>query len=386
MADKITGGGDFRENKFGAGMGALVRSLQAAFVVMAVIIVGMIIWFFTFGGYFIVKPQEAVIVLRFGEFAGVYTDDWHWVFPAPVNTWIRVPTSKQKLTSPRFMPEKKLSAFGDTPEGAQPPAALVPGKDGYLLTADANIIHTEWEVIYEIVNPRKYYFSCLCPEVPAEEDEVFKNSSTGEIYGVRGPRTLLKTVLENTVIKVTATEKVENALYKNFFQYMKAVESQFTKTIADMDIGISVQSVILKSKSPPAKAVRAFQEVIEAEQESSSEQNKARAYETEQKNSAGSESAKILAEAGTYKKRVVSELKAENIYFEKILKECGGSPGAIMLPLFTDAVTEAFAKVGPRFIINASENKRQQLRLKLNPDPLNQQGGDDKNSAGEKQQ
>lgn len=364
--------GEEVSEQYSSGIKALMKSFQAAFLILVLIIVIMLIWFFTFGGYFTVKPQESVLVLRFGKLIAQYDESWHWVFPYPVNSIIRISTYKQKLNVPKFMSEKKGSAFGEAPppEGEGPQGGpLVPGKDGYLLTGDANIIHTEWEIIYQIVSPQKYYMNCLCPLEPVAEDEIFRNPLTGEVMGTRGPMTLLKSLLENTIIKVTASEKAENALYKNFFQYSKTVEGEYIKAVADMDIGVSIDSVVLRGKAPPLKTVRAFQEVIAADQERDSLAKNAKSYQVETANSAEAEASMIIADAGAYRKRIVSEVKAENFYFEKILKEYQESPDTVLVSLYNYTIGEVLAPVKDKFILNKNPGSKQEVRLKLNPEP-----------------
>ena len=56
-----------RSGRYESGLNSLVKSLKWAFRLLLVAIIAMIIYFFTWGGYFTVEPQQAVIVLRFGE-------------------------------------------------------------------------------------------------------------------------------------------------------------------------------------------------------------------------------------------------------------------------------------------------------------------------------
>ena len=80
------------------GMKALSKSLQTAFIILLLVILFLLVRFISFGGYFAVKAQEAVIVLRFGKFQDVYTRDWHWFLPYPVNRFIHINTSPEYMT------------------------------------------------------------------------------------------------------------------------------------------------------------------------------------------------------------------------------------------------------------------------------------------------
>lgn len=356
---------------YNSGIQALVTGLRAGFILLAVLIVAMLIWFFTFGGYFTVQAQETILVFRFGKLIDKFTEDWHWVFPYPVDTIVSIPTNKQKLTIRKFMPDKKITAFGEAPapeEQAQGP--LIPGKDGYLLTADANIIHTEWEISYQITNPEKYYLKCLVPLDPKSEDELFRNPIDNRILGTRGPHTLLRSVLENTVIKVTASQMVEDSLYKNYAKYSDDVAKEYTKAIADMDIGITIDSVLLTSKAPPAKTIKAFYDVISAEQEKEYLKDQAKSYAIETVNGAQAEASMIKAEAESYRKRIISEVRSESFYFEKLLKEYNESPDSVLVTIYNTTLSDVLASVKDKFIITRGAEGKQQIRLKLNPEPV----------------
>ena len=178
------------ESHFSAGINALTKGLHISFVILSCTIALMIIWYFTFGGYFTVNPQENIIVEHFGKVDNLYKEGWHWTFPYPVSKIVRIPVSKQTITLSTYWHKADVKAIkNEAPAGAN---TLAPGKDGYLLTGDANIIHTEWELIYSIVDPMKYYLKCVCPSDPVRPDEMLYNLETGKIIGTRGPRTLIQ--------------------------------------------------------------------------------------------------------------------------------------------------------------------------------------------------
>lgn len=355
-----------------SGIQALMKGLHAGFVMLAALIVVMLVWFFTFGGFFTVNPQETILVFRFGKLVNKFTEDWHWVFPYPVDSIVSIPTSRQKITVRKFMPDKKIVAFGEAqaPE-EQGQGPLIPGKDGYLLTADANIIHTEWEINYQITNPEKYYLKCLCPVIPIQDDELLRNPVDNRVLGTRGPRTLLKSVLEDVVIKVTASQKVEDSLYKKYAEYSDAVATQYIKAITDMDIGVTVESVLLTSKSPPGKTIKAFYDVISAEQEKEYLKDQAKSYAIETVNGAQAEASQIKVEADAYRKRVISEVRSESFYFEKLLKEYKENPDSVLVTLYNNTLSEVLPTVKDKFIITRKDgDSKQQIRLKLNPEPV----------------
>jgi membrane protease subunit HflK len=355
------------------GIQALFKSLHVAFIILAILIVGMLVWFITFEGSFTVKQQESVLVFQFGKFYKQYDEGWHWMLPQPVNQIVRIPTTSQSLVVSTFQPAQKADMMKD-PEGnplPTPKTPLKPGVDGYLISGDANIMHAEMQINYRIENPTKYYLNCLCPKDPAKADEEMINAKTGEKLGTRGPQTMLKAILENAVLKVTASEKIYDALYINLPGYRNKIEKTFEKMVAEMDIGIAIENVTFSTTAPPASTLSAFQEVTKSQQENSTAIKKAEAYMEKEKNDAIAKSAELIAQAQTYKKRIVSEVKSEKTYFEEILKEYKQNPETVLVTLYNKALSEAMTQVNGKYILNARDKGQQEVRIKINPAPRN---------------
>ena len=355
------------EGVFSSGMDMLVKSLKAVFILLSVLITILLIWFFTFSGFFTVRPDTAVITLRFGEFKELYTDDWHWVFPYPVSSIVEIPTTPQTLASNTFMPanEKLITDRKNNPQGGD---TLVPGVDGYLITADACIIHTSWSMTYRITGPKQYYENCMTPAVPADPDEIFRDEK-GNSLGGRGPRTLLRSVLDNSVLLVTSRWNANDIIFNKSNQYRMEVESLVAKRIAEMNIGITVDSVSLGVKSPPPQTINAFDEVLQAEIQAGSAKEQAEVYASSQLALAQTEKNVMLADAANYKRRVVAEVEADAAYFKNLLPEYLKNPASVTVALFSQTVSDALSGVKDKFIVNSLPSGRQELRLKLNPEP-----------------
>ena len=164
----------------------------------------MLIYFFTWGGYFSVEPQQAVIVMRFGRIQQHFTSGGHWFLPYPVNRFVRVRVNQQQLDV-SFTPAPAL-------EGSSAEPSLEPGRDSYLLTGDANIIHTSWRISFQVSNPAKYYESLATPTDPMADD-VAETDVNGFVYA-RGPQTMIRNLFRRAVIQVTSTQKAAEILKK----------------------------------------------------------------------------------------------------------------------------------------------------------------------------
>ena len=84
--------------KYDTGLSSLLAALKWAFGFLLVLIALMLIYFLTWGGYFSVEPQQAVIILRFGQVTECLTGGGHWYFPYPVNRRVTIQTNQQFMT------------------------------------------------------------------------------------------------------------------------------------------------------------------------------------------------------------------------------------------------------------------------------------------------
>src|ERR1039457_4565484 len=127
-----------------AGSQALAAALGSSFAIVKIVMVLMVVAFFC-SGFFSVGPQEKAVILRFGKPVGeeqkaLLTAGLHWSLPYPIDEVVRIPITEQQIVQStvgwyQTTPEQELS-------GEEPPAgqSLNPAIDGYVLTADRNII------------------------------------------------------------------------------------------------------------------------------------------------------------------------------------------------------------------------------------------------------
>ncbi|MBO7252658.1 MAG: hypothetical protein J6V25_08525, partial [Oscillospiraceae bacterium] len=123
-------------------------------------------------------------------------------------------------------------------------------------------------------------------------------------------------------------------------------------------------------KRPPVLTIDAFDEAASASTQASIEAESARAYAIETANSAKSEAAEIIANAKSYRKRVVSEVMADKEYFVRLLREYRKNPSSVMVSLYSTTLADALAQAKDKFTISINNSARQELRLKLNPEPV----------------
>ena len=173
---------------------ALAEALRSSFGLVRIVMI-LLVLVFLGSGFFTVGPQEMAIKLRLGKPVGegekaLLGAGLHWSFPYPIDEVIKVPiTEIQRLRS-------TVGWFATTPEdelaGREPPAgaSLNPAIDGYVLTADGNIIHTRANLSYRINDPIRCVFGFA--------------GDTNQMFGLSGISNVVQNALDNALIYAAA--------------------------------------------------------------------------------------------------------------------------------------------------------------------------------------
>ncbi len=355
-------------SQFSSGIDALTKGLRISFIMFVAIIAMLLGWYIFIKGYFVVESQEVVLLSKFGKLTEECNTGWYWRFPKPVYAKTRIPLTPQKLIINHHWLEEVRRGFAGKLKGS----AFTPGRNGYLLSADTNIFHTKWEVIYQISNPKKYYTLVKTPaqiakgkDLRADDIEI---NSHGEEAGSRGPKTLLRNLIANIILKVSAATKIEDALYDSK-NYKIEVEKLAIIEVNKMDIGIEVINVLPAVKpTAPKETAASFQKVTQVRQERKTSLMIAKGYEIKAKGLGEIEASRIITEADAYKINVVSEIKAEQKYFKAILAKYKKN-SYIKNELYLNVLADIFGKIKDKYIIKTNENGTQQVRIKINPEP-----------------
>ena len=390
MAEELkqTASGGPREGQLKTGVDFLSRALKMFFGILAAFIIVSLGWFLIFGGSFIVDTTtESVIVLQFGKFKQECKEGWHWFLPSPVNRIVRIPINKQEITSMSFMPVESEFLYyqGVRADGSEPSQSdmdLVPGVDGYVLLGNNSILHCEWVMTYRVTDPQKFYLTCLSTD--ASEDPTATPSddtARGQTASLGTARVMLKNLLDDVVISSSALLNLESTYYDRA-KYEQTVKMALVDRIAAMDFGITLENLTLKIAAPPLVTIASFQKLLLSETDAERVVEEARTYSVEQENLAKSESAKILADAGAYKLRVVKEVAADASYFNEIYAQYSKNKKATLVSLFSDTLAEAIAPVQDKFIVDVKGGGQSVLWLKVNQEPLQQRAATRPAGAG----
>jgi membrane protease subunit HflK len=256
---------------------------------------------------------------------------------------VRVPVARVQTSESRAFWPAGGEALPERP-GAPAPATLRPGRDGYAITADANLLHSQWALRYTIVNPERHVFR-FCDAAP-----------------------FLRNELERAVLLAVSRRRIDEALRTDIEALRAAVESQLRRRVEDLGLGIRVERVDALRLAPPRQVAAAFDSVIAAEQERSRLISAAGAEAARDLNEARGQAAGLEAEAQADRQRLVAEVKADADYFLKIREQYDANPGVTMRTLRQDALRRALAGVEEKYVVREPAGSRQEFRLLLGPE------------------
>ncbi len=315
--------------------GALNDSFRILRWVMALVAV-----FYIFSGVFNVHQGERAYVLVFGKIDGLAGErllepGFHWTWPRPIAEVVRTPTERvQTVDSATFWYRDEKS----------PANALRPGTDGYTLTGDANLIHSQWAIRYSVIDPEIVKFRL------ADLDSILQRE------------------LDHAVLQCTARRSVDQALRTEIEAIRSAVDATLRQRAEALALGVRIDRVDVLALAPPRQVTAAFASVIESEQDRSSKISAARAAAARSLNESAGEAARLKSEGEAYRRRVVAEVSASADYFTKVYEQYKKNPDIIAQTLRQDTLHRVLTGVDQKFLIHRNATGQQQLRLLINPE------------------
>ncbi len=338
------------ESNHNDGQKSLLKTLRLGYASLKVATIILLI-LYLLSGIFIVNPNENVIILRFGQLVGKTNDQqvvtsgrWHWAWPKPMDEIIRVPAKKVKTIHSNYFwydqgpVTKNLKANNSNQSLNQ----LRPGIDGYLLTGDSNILHTEWSISYLVTHPVNYALTYKNPEV------------------------VIRHVLHKVILHQIARHSIHDILYGNIESIKQSVQNQVIIQLAKINIGVTVKNIAFEKREPPQSTIPYFTKLGEANQDEKQILNSAQGYAQKVIMESKVKRAQIVANAEGYRQKSVASLKAETEYFTKILEIYNSAPKTALISLYSQTLDEVLSKVGSKYIIHSdSKNQGQEIRLTL---------------------
>ena len=379
-----------------AGSKSLAEALRISFAVLKIIMVVLIVLFFT-SGIFTVAPDQRAMVLRFGKIRGDTTESrilgpgLHWAIPYPVEEVIKLPARNTILKT-------AIDSFWYDETVGSPGQTLSPVTDGYCITrndtiadlkggSDYNIIHAKWQLTYRISDCELFFKNVNLKRPDAGQSQIDVIPQSVEPF--------LKAVASEAIVVSMVNFSIDEAI-KSDSRMAKDAEKLLQKKLDDMNTGIEVDSIQLTAVAWPRQVNDAFVASIKASNEADKTIREAKGYAESKINEAGGSEMinavlssdtndqqreyywnnasgtvqQTIAEARAYKTKIVESAKANADYLKKLLPEYQKRPKLVVQRIYQDAIEEVLSNTQETIIAQPSGDvKNSEFRVMINRDP-----------------
>ena len=296
------GGGGSGGSGGGGGGGGLGKG---AYMLIALAAAGL--W--AFNSFYTVKPEERSVELFLGEYYKTGDSGLNFA-PWPLVTAEIVQVSRER---------------------AEPIGVGGSGRasEGLMLTGDENIIDIDFQVVWNITDPKAYLFTL---EDPVET---------------------IRAVSESAMREIIAASELAPILNRDRQQIADNAKLLIQQTLDSYDAGLNIVRVNLDKAEPPREVIDAFREVQAAEQTRDRLERQADAYANQVLAGARGESARLLEEAEGYRAQTVNQAQGEASRFVAVLTEYRNAPEVTRKRLYLETMEQVLGDVD-KIILDSS--------------------------------
>jgi membrane protease subunit HflK len=332
-----------------AGSQALAEALRSSFAIVKIVMALMVLAFFG-SGFFTVGPQEKAVILRFGKPVGegdkiLLNAGLHWSLPYPIDEVVKIPITEQQIVSSTIgwyltTPEAELS-------GEEMPAGptLNPAIDGYVLTADRNILHARATLRYHIDDPMRY------------------------VFGFTNAQMTVQNALNNALLYTAASFNVDDILLNRVDEFREAVQLRVTDLAEQEQLGIVIEQCDVESR-PPRQLQSVFDQVTDARVNRDKALIGAHSYENQITNSAGAQAVSIINRAEADRTNYVASITAEAKRFTDLLPGYETNRNLFAQMTLVQTMGQVLTNVQDKiYLPQRADGQPRELRLMLNREP-----------------
>ncbi|MCK5272985.1 MAG: hypothetical protein KAJ52_10410 [Sedimentisphaerales bacterium] len=386
---------------------ALADALRISFMILKLVMI-FVVGLFIAGGFYQVEQNQRAVELLFGRVQGVGREaitepGWHWVWPyvgevilipAPtavqtldVDSFWYYMTEKEKVLGKVARVEKTLQIVRDgyslTSTRRADRALLMDDSDGggldrgerELSVTDYNLVHTKWRIEYYITDPITFV----------------RNLWDGRKQGWFIVDRLLRSVLSDAVINVSAHRDIDWILWQNTNQFTNDVEVLMTARLDALDIGLTAK-LILIDKSIPHQVRPVFNKATAARSTKNAMLETAGAQASEIVNKAKAQKKIIVANANAYRKIIVNAAGADAAYIDEVLGKINSKTrerfpdnvpdrqarrkqafndllNETVDQLYQEMLREVMAAADEAIVMPATAGKPKEVRIQISRDP-----------------
>ncbi len=269
-----------------------------------------IVALWVFASFYRVDTSEQSVELLFGKYYDTGTEGLNFA-PWPVVTKEILPVT--------------LENKEDIGVGAD---------EGLMLTGDENIVDIDFQVIWNISDPKLFLFNL------AEPNET------------------IRAVSESAMREIIARSKLAPILNRDRGVIAQELKDLIQQTLDGYESGVNIVRVNFDKADPPREVIDAFRQVQAAEQTRDTLQKKADAYANKVVAEARGQAAQLIEQAEGYRAQVVNQAEGEAARFISVYDEYAKAPEVTRKRLYLETMERVLGNVDKIIIDQSAEGSQ----------------------------
>lgn len=255
-----------------------------------IVIIAALVW--AGSGIYIVQPDEAGVVLRFGRMSRITSSGLNYHLPYPLET----------VETPRVTEVKRVEVGFRTVSVGPPSRTESIPQESLMLTGDENIVDIDMIVQFKIKDPEEYLFR------------------------VRDIFSTMRKVSEATLRQIVGKHKIDTVLTDGKFEVQNQILESLQETIDLYDAGIVVVAVQLQDVHPPEQVRDAFKDVASALEDKNRFINQAQGYQNDIIPKTRGRGEEIIRQSESFNRERILRAEGDVQRFLAVLEEYRKSP------------------------------------------------------------
>ncbi|MCP3873198.1 MAG: FtsH protease activity modulator HflK [Desulfobacteraceae bacterium] len=290
---------------------------------IVIVIIVLLAFFFGSSTFFTLKPEEAGVIQRFGEYNRIGQPGLNFKFPTGIEKVTKVKVKRIYKEEFGFQTVKGSSNYRFSSESSSQETAL-------MLTGDLNVAVVPWIVQYRISNPRDYLFE------------------------VKDVRAILRDMSEATMRTVVGDRSINEVISKRE-EIALAAKEMLQKEMDQAKSGINIVTIEMKKTNVPEPVQPSFNEVNQAIQEKEQTIYKAREEYNKAVPLARGEAKRLIKDAEGYAIDRINRAQGDAAKFLAIYKEYEKAKDVTKKRMYLEAMLEIFPQMGKKYIIDSDQ-------------------------------
>ena len=282
-------------------------------------IVGLLAAFVLYSTLYQVDPEEVGVVLRLGRFVRTTEPGLRAKLPF-VEAVVKVPVQRQLKQEFGFRTVEAGVRSRFEESGFESEAVM--------LTGDLNVAVVEWIVQFRVSDPYRFLFKVR------NLIDTFRSMNEAVMREVVGDRTV-------TEVLTVGRQEIESH-----------VEERLQTLVAQYEMGITIEQVVLQDVNPPDPVKPSWDEVNQAQQQRDRMINEAKAQYNQVVPRAAGEAQQTVLQAEGYALNRVNRAQGESTRFKALYDAYRRAPEVTRQRLYLEMIERVLPQVGGKVFLD----------------------------------